>query len=121
MKRFFSWLFDDNGYYIIAAVIIISIFALGAYASCCDNADKDKIEYQRQQASRMLEIREHRQRFYNQYKQNLRQFDDFQGFNIWLDEADHESIVLLHSLICTKSREYAGDEGFGYMVDYLGL
>ena len=113
MERFIEWIED---YYIYFAMIfVIAFFSFGGIVSYCEKKDDGESE----KWSLVKQIEENRTEFYEKYEELLPQFLTARDFSLWLDGADHESIVLLHSLIGTYSDEYDGDEGFADMVDYL--
>lgn len=114
MRRFIDW-FEDYYNYVVM-VVCIAFLALGGVASFCSKDEPSESAWEWRK-----ERDEHRAQFYAKYKDAFPQFSDERDFSIWLDNAEWESIVLLHSLIESKSDEYAGDDGFADMVDYLKI
>ena len=107
-------------YYIVSAVAIVIITSIGC-SSTARNKTKDGSKEEQKVATYEInkEKEVHRTTFFEEYKEWLPQFMDEKHFSVWLDNTDKESIVLLYGLVEAVGDEYDGDDGFGYMVDYL--
>lgn len=118
MGKFFDW-FEHN--YLGIVLVVCLSFAAVCGAVCIFDKGKGEamVEWERAQAKRAIEKEEHRSSFFNEFAEYLPQFQDPLTFSRWLDDADMEAIILLHSVIEKHSDEFYGDEGFGYMTEYL--
>lgn len=116
MSRLLGWIEDNYPY--LAAIMVIAVFAFGGIASMCDKDDAS-VDFKRKTLETKAQIDSNRADFYGKYREYFPQFPDERGFSMWLDDADKESIALLHALMEAVGDEYDGDEGFADMIEYL--